>query len=194
MDYGAPTNRAECLRNWKHAMQILLSSTRPVVTQYWDKVVQTADDHYNRWIVAPFMEKGLITCEPHIPARFEDIELWLRPRLLEAIPTKLKETILQEQQLGMNIPVAGMLFKLDLLKQPGSLDEHDSLIKMLTSPNPCGQPDSALKELRRWYGAMKRAVTIHMRLPSVELLYRGARSIYSGVFEKEDTSTQVANI
>ena len=159
--------------------------------RYWNKVVQSADDHYHRWVIAPIKEKSLITCEPHIPAKFEEIELWLRPRILEAIPTKLKETILQEQQLGMNISVAGMLFRLNVLMQPGNLDEHDSLLRMLTSPNACGQPEAALKELRRWYGAMKRVVTIQMRLPSVELLYRGARSIYSGVFEKEDFSLRL---
>ena len=33
---------------------------------------------------------------------------------------------------------------------------------------------------------MKRAVDSGMTLPSLELLYRGARSIYSGAFEVDD--------
>ena len=134
VDYGSPVNRAERMRNWKHAMQMLLSGTRPVVVRYWNKIVHIADDHYNRWVIAPIMEKSLITCEPQIPAKYEEIEMWLRPRILEVIPTKLNETILQEQQLGMTIPVAGMLFKLNVLMQPGNLDEHDTLLKTLTSP------------------------------------------------------------
>ena len=119
---------------------MLLAGTRPVVLKYWYKVVQIAEERYNQWVTAPLMEKSQITCEPQIQAKFEDIELWLRPRIMEALPLKLRKTLLQEQQLGMNIPVAGIFFRLDVLMQPGNLDEHDTLLKQLTSPNPCSHP------------------------------------------------------
>ena len=79
-----------------------------------------------------------------------------------------------------------MLFRLLTWMQPGGLEEHDALRKTLTSPNPCVQPQAALKELRRWFKAIQRAVEIGMQLPSMELLYRGARSIYAGAFEQDD--------
>ena len=68
----------------------------------------------------------------------------------------------------------------------GRLDEQDHLHKLLTSPNPCREPTAALKELRRWFAAMTRAVEIGMVLPGLDQLYRGARSIYSGAFEGDD--------
>ena len=72
------------------------------------------------------------------------------------------------------------------LMQPMGVEEQDSLVKQLTNPNPCRDPTAALRELKRWFISLKRAVDIGMTLPSLELLYRGARSIYSGAFENDD--------
>ena len=79
-----------------------------------------------------------------------------------------------------------VLFKLMTLMQPKGVEEQDALLKQLTSPNPCRDPAAALRELKRWFTSVKRAVDIGMTLPSLELLYRGARSIYSGAFEVDD--------
>ena len=48
LDYGSSSNRAERLRNWKHAMQVMLAGTRPIVLKYWFKVVQIAEERYNQ--------------------------------------------------------------------------------------------------------------------------------------------------
>ena len=137
------------------------------------------------------MQRGHVKCALVLLQRYADIEQWLSPRILDTLQVKLKATVMQEQVMGLNIPVAGMLFRLYTLMQPGGLEEHDTLHKILTSPNPCVNPEAALKELRRWYKAMQRAITIQMQLPSIEQLYRGARSIYSGAFEKEDFSLRL---
>ena len=63
---------------------------------------------------------------------------------------------------------------------------HDALRETLARPNPCAQPQAALKELRRRFTAIRRASQIGAQLPSLELLYRGARSIYAGAFEQDD--------
>ena len=93
---------------------------------------------------------------------------------------------MQEKVYGVDTRVVEVIYHLLKLLQPGSLDEQDHLQKLLTSPNPCREPAAALKELRRWFAAMTRAVEIGMVLPGLDLLYRGARSIYSGAFEGDD--------
>eukprot|EP00959_Pyramimonas_sp_CCMP1952_P183069 3828081-Pyramimonas_sp.AAC.1 len=93
---------------------------------------------------------------------------------------------MQEKTYGIDHRVVDVLFSLFKLMQPGSLDEQDHLHKQLTSPNTCRDPAAALKELRRWFAAMTRAVAIGMALPGLDQLYRGARSIYSGAFEGDD--------
>ena len=65
---------------------------------------------------------------------------------------------MQEKVYGVDSRVVEVIFALLKLLQPGSLDEKDHLLKQLTSPNPCREPAAALKELRRWFAAMRRAV------------------------------------
>ena len=76
-----------------------------------------------------------------------------------------------------------VLFKLFKLRKPGSLDEMDQLHKQLTSPNPCSKSPEALNELMRWFRAMSRSVVLRATLLGIEQFYRGARSIYVGVFQ-----------
>ena len=71
------------------------------------------------------------------------------------------------------------------------MEEQDQVYEILTSPNPCRDPTAALKELHRWFSAMARAVDIGMKLPGVEPLYRGARSIYSAAFEGDDFALKI---
>ena len=78
------------------------------------------------------------------------------------------------------------MFRLMTLMQPKGVEEQDSITRQLTSPNPCKDPGAALKELKKWFMSIKRAADIGMTMPSLELLYRGARSIYSGAFEGDD--------
>ena len=107
-------------------------------------------------------------------------------KILLIVPAKLKDSIMQEKVCGIDARVVEVMFKLLILLQPGSLDEQDHLLRQPASPNPCREPSAALKELRRWFAAMTRAVEIGMTLPGLDLLYRGARSIYSGAFEGDD--------
>ena len=186
LEYGSPSDRAERLQMWKLAMETTLRTTRPVVLQYWNFVVKAAEDMYQVWLDAPPMQRSQVKCLVGAPRRFEDIELYLHPRILAAVPSKLKDAVMQEKSIGLDITTSGVLFRLFTWMQPGGLEEHDALHKTLTSPNPCVQPQAALKELRRWFKAVQRAVQIGMQLPSLELLYRGARSIYAGAFEQDD--------
>ena len=62
-------------------------------------------------------------------------------------------------------------------------EDQDQVHQTLTSPNPCSNPEAALKELRRWFIGLERAVKIGMTLPGLEQLYRGTdRHVQLGLF------------
>ena len=121
---------------------------------------------YTIWVKTSILQRGHMKVSGNLPRKWETIEDWFFPRFLLVMPTKLKDSIVQEMTYGVEVRVVDLLFRLLCLVQPGSLDEQDQLHKQLCSPNPCKEPAAALKELRRWFGAMTKAVDIGMALPS----------------------------
>ena len=168
-------------------METQLKTTRRVVVDWWRWSNSCAERHYKTWLKMPIMERHKLKLTPDtLPRRWESIEDWFLPKIMAIVPTKLKDSVMQERVYGIDARVVDVLYSLLKLLQPGSMDEQDHLQKVMTSPNPCSQPEAALKELRRWFGAMTRAVEIGMTLPGLDQLYRGARSIYSSAFEGDD--------
>ena len=129
------------------------------------------------------MERTRLKVQDPLPSRFKEVESWLCPKVLAALPETIRDYAQQERRFGLVPLVTDLLFKFLVHMQPGTLDEKDVLHKTLTSPNPCTSPAAALRELRRWFGAIKRSTEIEMPLPSIDLLFRGARSIYVGVLK-----------
>ena len=126
---------------------MLLQTVRPVVVEWWTQVVRFAEERYAEWVRTPISQRQLVKCNPTIPKRYQDIEQYLSPRFLEALPVRLKTAVWTEKVSGVEIPVAGMLFRVYTFMQPGGMEERDSLYKTLASPNVCTHPDTALKEL-----------------------------------------------
>ena len=167
---------------WRVAIEMQLKTTRRVVVDWWKWSNSCAERHYKTWLKTPIMERHQLKLTPDtLPRRWESIEDWFLLKIMAIEPTKLKDSVMQGRVYGIDARVVDVIYSLLKLLQPGSMDEQDHLQKMMTSPNPCSQPEAALKELRRWFGAMTRAVEIGMTLPGLDQLYRGARSIYSGL-------------
>ena len=172
---------------WRVAIEMQLKTTRRVVVDWWKWSNSCAERHYKTWLRTPIMERHQLKTAPDtLPRRWESIEDWFLLKILAIVPGKLKDSIMQERVSGVNPRVVNVIFQLMKIMQPGSMDEQDQIQKIPTSPNPCREPAAALKELRRWFAALKRAVDIGMTLPGLDPLYRGARSIYSAAFEGDD--------
>ena len=186
IDLGEPASRGERLAVWRTAVEAQLRTTRKVVMEWWQWSYAGAEIYYNHWLKLPLLQRNQIKISEDMPMRFQTVEDWFFPRFLLCVPTKLKDAVIQEQTYGANFRVMDVLFKLMTLMQPKGVEEQDALVKQLTNPNPCRDPAAALRELKRWFTSVKRAVDSGMTLQSLELLYRGARSIYSGAFEVDD--------
>lgn len=186
INVGDAHNRGERLTMWRIAMETQLKSTRRVVVDWWRSCNAIAEKHYRTWLQTPILMRNTLRVHESLPRRWESIEDWFLPKLLAIVPVKLKDSIMQERLYGADPRVVEVIFHLLKIMQPGSMDEQDHVHKILTSPNPCREPAAALKELRRWFAALKRAVDIGMTLPGLDPLYRGAGSIYSAAFEGDD--------
>ena len=139
----------EKLKMWKVSMHTQLQATRPVVEDWWRWCCDISDATYQRWLKMHPTTRVQLAVTEELPRRFSTVENWIKPKLLNVIPVKLKEEVQQERVYGMNDRVVDILYKLHKLFKPGSLEEQDQLRRQLTSPNACSRPQAALSELTR---------------------------------------------
>ena len=186
IEVGDVGTRGEKLQLWLVNMKTQLKATRPCVVSWWEWSNDKADELYQHWLKAHPTERMHLKIECALPRRWETVEGLMKPKLLKTMPPKLEEEVKQERVYGMDDRVVDILYKLLKMMKPGSLEEQDHLLKRLTTPDPCSKPQTALKELFKWYAAVQRCQELHVTLPGVELLYRGARSIYGSIFDDND--------
>ena len=106
------------------------------------------------------------------------------PRFLQLVPPRARELFTAEQNLGLPGRVVDLLFTTLTIWRPDSIEDKQTTLQMLVSPNPCREPAAALRELRRWQQSLARAVELGLALPGVDQLYVGCRSIFLAVFKE----------
>ena len=176
--------RAEKVKFWKTVVTTQLSATRLAVIDWWHWCNSTADMVYHQSVSSPPLGRNEICVGATVPRYYQTIESGFSPIYLVAVPDRIKEDAMLRRSWGTPIRVVDLIFKLLQLIKPGSLEEKDTMLKQLNSPNPCVQPTSASKELRRWFTALERCAALGYHF--LDMLYRGARSIYSSIFDNTD--------
>ena len=121
-----------------------------------------------------------------LPIKFIQVDAWLQPKLLEAIPAQTKTHIESRARTGQVDESHLVLFW--VLKQfvPGGIEEQLALIQCVRNPKCCYNARPAQLELMRWKESIRRM--IDLELPPIPLFeaYMALSSIFSGVFEKAD--------
>ena len=97
IELGDAQGRGERLALWKVAMETQLKQTRRVVMEWWERVYGLADAHYKHWLTLSALDRNALKIHDITPKRFEPIEDWFYPRILAVMPTKLKDSIVQEK-------------------------------------------------------------------------------------------------
>ena len=72
----------------------------------------TAERHYDTWLRTPILERNHLKILDVLPRRWELVEDWFLPRVLATVPTKLKDSIMQEKTYGIDHRVVDVLFSL----------------------------------------------------------------------------------
>ena len=103
-------------------METQLKQTRRVVMEWWERGYGLADARYRRWLTLSALDRNALKIHDITPKRFEPIEDWFYPRILAVMPSKLKDSIVQEKTYGVASQTCDVIFKLLKLMQPGSLE------------------------------------------------------------------------
>ena len=177
--------RGEKLSSWRAAIRMHLRTTRTVVLDWWSWVTAVSESNYRAWISSPLHLRAQSTrVQERLPPRYQYIDSWFLPRFLPLVPPRARDLFTAEQNLGLAGRVVDLLFTMLTVWRPDSIEDKQTTLQMLVSPNPCREPSAALKELRRWQQSLARAVELGLALPGVDQLYVGCRSIFLAVFKE----------
>ena len=78
-----------------------------------------------------------------MPTVWDQIDSWMRPKIIEATPPNIKEWVDQRAQQGTVDPSHVVLFYLMKTFAPGGAEEKTQLHSRILNPNPCSNPKAA---------------------------------------------------
>jgi hypothetical protein len=123
-----------------------------------------------------------------MPARWAQVEAWLKPKVVEAVPSAIKDWADRRTQSNQIDDTQVVLFLVAKLCGPGSGEEKINLLESVNNPNVCSFAPAAQKELLKWKENLNRCVELNIQPSDPLLLYRAMESIFSHVFDRADST------
>ena len=101
VELGGVAERPEALRKWRYATQTALESAGPHVTTWWNSCWQAAEEAHSLYMKAPVMSREGLRVEKRPSAKYAQIESWIKPRLVAAMPQGIKKQLTAHGVQGM---------------------------------------------------------------------------------------------
>ena len=182
-------SKAERLREWRYKVEQKLASLHPVFQDYWDWSWQVADAFYQHWLSLDAPSRAALCVSAPVPPRYRWVENFFKDKVVATLPQRLQQEHRGEHRAGNRTAVHGLLCELLKLHQPGGMSEKQEVETKLRSPNICSDAGAALREVRAWQSATRRAWELGMQLPEAGFLFAAATSIYKNIFESAQCSS-----
>ena len=152
-------------------------------SEWWSKVMKTANDFYNKWTLSSPVDKLTIH-----PVKDEELEAgkWSRvnSRAASMVMLALHETVRVEMvQRPTTGSTVGILFRLLTLYQPGGQREKVTILQSLQQPESESDPRKAVVSLRSWARWLRRCKDLGVSAPDPSLLTRGLTTMTKKVLE-----------
>ena len=141
---------------------------------------------YDKFMVESIQEREKVFPQEVLPVVWDQIDAWMRPKIIEATPPHIKEWVDQRAQQGQVDPSHVVLFYLMKTFAPGGAEEKNQLHSKILNPNPCSNPRAAQVEYLRWKDNLKRYRELKCSPPDLTMAYSAMESIFSAVFDKAE--------
>ena len=184
-------DRPEDLRKWRYAVLTSLKAAGPQVEAWWKWSVSAADNAHKLYVQSPLMTRESITVAQRTSVKWQQLESWVRPKLIACLPDALKKLVTARGMQNIEDECQDVLYLLTKACMPGAADERSAVNTLLQNPTPCSKPESAQAEMQRWWQAGRRCRDLGMSSPDVTVLYTAFRSIFSNVFAVANSNLQL---
>lgn len=170
--------KAQKLNAWRGAMDQAVLPTGPHVKAWWAWCQDKAEKAYSRFLEAMIKDREAIFPRDKMPVAWEQIDSWMRPKLLEVVPKNVKDWVTQRANNKQIDESHVIVFYLMKTYAPGSPEEKDTLHKCILNPHCCSNPKSAQVELIKWKEHVKRYHALGCASPDITMSYRAMESIF----------------
>ncbi|CAE7349719.1 RE2 [Symbiodinium sp. CCMP2592] len=181
-------NNPTALGDWIAVVQPMISSLSDTGSVWWGYTYQAANQAYVRWLSTSPLERLSIQKE------FDQVNL-VQPQhalleqrcvtlILQAIPDAVRVDIVASRHLS----VAGMIFRLMTVFQPGGASERSTMLRFLVTPKAASTLSEAAKLLRQWTQWRMRLKQLHAAEPDTTLLVKGLDVLTGKVLQKHSAS------
>ena len=121
-----------------------------------------------------------------MPRAWEQLDSWMRPKLLDAVPSVIREWVSMRARQGRTDESHIIVFWVVKQFGPGNAEEQVALNGNILNPHVCTNPRAAQLELLKWKENVRRVAELNIAPPPMLLCYRGMESIFSAVFDKAE--------
>ncbi|CAE7876411.1 TY5A [Symbiodinium sp. KB8] len=178
-----PGDAAVEFNDWMYVTEQMLGALTDNASAWFGQCLQCAREAYAKYQDASALERLSIT--PSLTDSLRDPK-WFRLErrvlslLLSAMPKAVKEDTITHRIET----VAGVLYRLHVIYQPGGTLERTAILKHLEGTVGSEDPGEVVAQLRRWRRHLARAEEMAIALPDASLQLKGLEAITSKVLEK----------
>jgi len=186
LELGDMASRATRLLSWKSAMEQALVPVGAHLRDWWKWCLHKAGVAHKQFLAAPIHTRESIMPLDTLPSAWVQIDSWMRPRLLEAVPSVIREWVSMRGRNGKVDETHLIIFWVVKQFGPGSAEEQVAINNNILNPHVCSQPRAAQVELMKWKENIRRLAELGSTPPALLLTYRAMESIFNVVFDKAE--------
>ena len=121
-----------------------------MILRWWNWCQQEAELVYRAFLKAPLAVRESLVPTSTMPAPWQQLEAWIRPRLLDSLPKDIQQWVQSRERQGVIDSSHVLLFYALKSFAPGGAEEKVHWVASIMNPSVCSQPRAAQTELLRW--------------------------------------------
>ena len=156
LELGDIATRATRLISWIANVTQTLIPVGPVIRNWWRWCLEKASSAHKRFMVACLQDRESVMPTEVMPQAWEQIDSWMRPKVLDTLPSVVKDIVSMRSRQGKIDETHVILFWVVNQFGPGSIEEQIAINNNVLNPHVCANPKSAQAELIRWKENIRR--------------------------------------
>ncbi len=164
---------------WTREVELTMSASSAGFKQTWSQQLQVALDTYEIYLTTADEQRHSIAVT-ELP--FDQREQALRPRVLEAIPSAVKDDVLSDETIST--ATASLLFRLLIDAQVGTMEEKNELRQSVAKPAAAKDFAGAVRGIHEWRSDRKRMLQLKMQECDPDTLFSAVNHIVEQPMQK----------